>query len=1214
MRPAPHTPPIYPETTRTPASATPPSLYIEPATAIRLSLLPSRKTAGNSEPVKQALKDLAAAIGTLKDAASPDFSDLLRICEQLKIDENLLKQAQCDTEARRELHQLRTLLPSLFRQLERCLDIHRDTPLDIGALQTLCMGLSALAAPLPGPLLTGAQCQAARPLLTSLSNKLAAQLSAQFEHQVADVGLLLNCLNWFSRALKADLLQADQPAVAALFQSALAPMHRWSELGNAAHMNSRQLAKCLVQLNTMIRQKLIDTDPASPDGSANRSAWIGCVHHLCRHFLSHDQWLPQCSGVELINVTNTLKDGLDLGLLDARDPALRQSFDHIAARIRTQTFSGPGGMTTLSNCGNFLRCLFEHKLLGGPDSSTGEAVRFLVSEIGRLHQHGEFPGHQAQALVNLASFLKAADRWLSGQSRATGEDVWSPLANATDSLIAVLYRQGAGERQWMQSPQSGSALLWALQHLAQRGLVRGQAVPRQQTLVGQLLEAIPRWQANAQHSPSILQSLRALMSLANGKAAQPDLPQTAVFRQALSSLLDQLQQSPPAQLSDDERLASLQAVRTAVTLGVLSLDDVQPLLQRLLKTTAPVDLARLEQAIAAYGEPMERVEPSGEPAPAPVAIAVSDQNPVPAHGATYWTDQHAPQPASAVSDGRRAQAGNDDWITPRPIASPSAVALASIDATLPTLVSRPADNDPDSSLATTKKVRAAPAGPVQAKPAAAANKENSGASLAQIQKEWFTLVTRGDAKALPRLQQLADSHPGLLNQKSPGKKGQVALFYALTHGRKDIVAWLVAHERQRLDIDLGAFLLDAIDQIGMIEKRHVAAIRLLIDAAVKRYDQKISDAHAQQMPDAQPLSRRALLERRAVVFSDAQKTALSQSAPLAPLFEEYKLILPNRLASGTVLPATRPAAANTLVRPIATRALPLAPTTTQGLTPLMEAAKAGDTEAVKAILGAARNKDELAQARLKNGSTALIIAAANGDDQTVTAILEGVTDKDTLAQMQDSWGMTALMRAAIGGQADTAAAILNAVRDKDGLAQMRDKTGMTALLSAALSDRAAAATALLNGVEHKDALAQMTDKNRLTALSCATLFGHVASVDAILDGVEHKDALVQVRDVHGTNALMHAATASRVDLVQKILTAVDDKDTLAQMFDGGGTTALMRSVSAGSIESAMAILNNVSKKHELAQQRDTLGLTAAMKAVTQGHPAIAAAISDALKG
>jgi ankyrin repeat protein len=677
-----------------------------------------------------------------------------------------------------------------------------------------------------------------------------------------------------------------------------------------------------------------------------------------------------------------------------------------------------------------------------------------------------------------------------------------------------------------------------------------------------------------------------------------------VFRQALAALLDQLQQSSPAELSKDELLASLEAVQTAVMQGVLSLDACQPLLHSLLKCSAPVDLTRVAQAIAHYSESLEPIELLSEQAlaPASAATAVSHQKPAPIRGATYRADVHSPRPAPAVSALHEpANAGNQDWITPSRVAKPGAVALLSTETTLPTLVSRPA-----------KKSLAAPAEPASAKSAARPKKEKSGRTQLQAQTEWFALVTSNDAKVLPRLQELAAGYPDLLNQKSPGKKGQSALFHALTQGRKEMVAWLLAHEQQNGVADLGTFLVEAQDEIGIVERRHVAAFRLLLDSAVKRYDQKISDEHARQLPDASPLSRKALLERRTALLSDPHKVALGQSAQLRPLLEEYKLIEPQRAASLAGSAVKKPVTSTSILRPIATLATSQSSETNRGMTSLMQAAANGDTEQVKAILGAASNKDQLAQARQINGATALMIAAGRGDAQTATAILNDVTDKDTLAQMQDNWGMTALIRAAIGGNADTVAVILSEVQDKDTLAQMRDMNQMTALLSASLANRADVVTALLKGVGDKDAMAQMKDSQGLTALMCATLLGHTASVKAVLEHVNDTDTLVGSGDIHGATALMRAAIAGNTQLVQLILNAVDDKDTAAQMADGLGITALMRAASSGRLESTMAILNGVSRKLELAQQRDRRGMTAAMKAVSEGHPAIATAIDKAL--
>jgi len=188
----------------------------QPKTSARLSTPASGTAKRQGASVKEALKALCIDLTSLKQSRSPQLSDIVSTCEKLKSYEDWLKQARQVPNVHTELQQLRALLPAFFSLIDRCLAIHQDIALDADALQALCLGLSALAPPMPGPFLTEAQCSAARPVLTAISLKLAAQLAAQFAHTDADAGRLLNCLNWYGRALKADLLLKNQPGVNAV--------------------------------------------------------------------------------------------------------------------------------------------------------------------------------------------------------------------------------------------------------------------------------------------------------------------------------------------------------------------------------------------------------------------------------------------------------------------------------------------------------------------------------------------------------------------------------------------------------------------------------------------------------------------------------------------------------------------------------------------------------------------------------------------------------------------------------------------------------------------------------------------------------------------------------------------------------------------------------------------------------------------------------------
>lgn len=656
----------------------------------------------------------------------------------------------------------------------------------------------------------------------------------------------------------------------------------------------------------MTRQQLIDIDRSNAAGQANREIWAGCVRNLCQKFLSNDQWLAGCNTIELINVTNTLKDGLELDLLRRDDATLTTAFDRIALRIRQQPFAEAGHLAELGNCANFMRCLFEHDLLGGHDEPTGQAMRHLTDEIGQMDTQLSVSRQNAQQLINLASFLKATDRWLAGTGQMRGDGSHAPLARATASLIAIISQLGKADTQWMCTPQT-TALLSALQHLWQRGLVSTSYGAALSHLLTQLLQQIPHWQLNDSHRPLVLQSLRALIALTSGRPLAGDLRSTAEFGHALRTLLQQLQQSRPATISHDDQLATLQAVQVGTTLGILTLKQFQPLLQHLLKTSKTVDLNMLAQAIQAGDTAAGRVETLNSQA-LDLPPVMANANPAKVRkqpGATYRGQAPAPKPAPSATPQRDPLATSEDpWIEPRHVAKsaasqpltvvPSPPTTLNAASTIPTLTTRQparpaASRSVQATIAQKGAIAETPtASTVKALPAKAR------LTLQQAQREWFELLNDRASKVLPRLQTLANQYPELLSQKSGGKRGHTALFHALTKGRKDIVNSLINHPQHTLDGDLGSFLQEALDAIGLVERTHVASIRLLISAEVERHDRRFSDQQAQRFP-GEPLPAKAIIKaHRTTMLGAEQKAALARFAELKPMLEEFKLILPDK--------------------------------------------------------------------------------------------------------------------------------------------------------------------------------------------------------------------------------------------------------------------------------------------------------------------------------
>ncbi len=1195
--------------------------------------------------LKDTLKSLTGLISLLRSGNAASLEPLLDLCARLKESKDLLIQAQFVADAGPELNQLRQAMPSLFKKLADCLDRHQDVRLSIDSLHTLCLGLGVLAPPVAKPLLTPAQCRAAQAVITRLSTALAGQLVAHFEHQVLDAGTLLNCLNWFSRALKAELLPQQTPAATTLFQAALCQFQQWSESSHSTCLNSRQLAKAMVQLNAMVSKRLINLDTATPAGRANRAAWADCVHKLCQQFLSNDQWLNGCHGVELINVTNTLKDGLELGLIDGTDAHFQTAFTLLSRRINQQAFTGSSSLTTLSNSANFLRCLFEHGLLGDRASDSGQAVLHLPDQINRLAQCDDLNDHHVQALVNLTSFLKATDRWLALQPPSASQTAWATLAQASQSLVAVVHQVSASDPQWMQTPRTSTALLSALQHLAQRGLLSVRDSEPLQILLLQLLEAIPQWQVKPHDSLTLLQSLRALVALHQRPLESAPLQAVPAFGPALAHLLQQLQQHLPTQFSNDERLACLQAVQTGAALGTVSVEDCQPLLQQLLKTTTPVDLARLAQAIRESGLLTETVEPLTESAlQAPIAAASPPATQqAKTRGATYRADIAQPTSSSAVTVASPPTAGRtntDQWIAPRHVVKPGQITSAAsrikptiVTAdtfTAPMLSPRPsaqptlnaANHQQDENPITVEPKAAKSSAKSSEKSSAesppSASKQ-SGVTWQKAQKEWFDLLSSGSPKALSRLQELAALHPDLINQKPPGKKGQSALFLALTQGRKDIVAWLLEHDRHSSNIDLGKLLLEILNQVAPIKKSHVAVLRLLIESLVKNHDQTISDKHTQAMPGAQPLSKKELYSHRAALLSDEHKKLLGQFSEISGILEELKLLPAKQSTKITTLPVTTspalPAARKgnrtdvALIPKEGVSANEIKFTLTDlKETKLMLAVGLGDYNLIKQTLATASNVDALLRAQNGIGMTALAQAARLGRTAIVKMLLEASGNKTALAQIADDDGWNAVMVAAVFGKADTLKAILSAVDDKEALVRATDKKRATTLMAAVSHDRADIANTLLNVVQDKENFIRLRNAVGSTALAIATMKGHTDTVKLMLNSVNDKDSLIRISGQSGHNALACAAINNHIGTVKVILDAAKDKKALMMEQGESGLSALSGAVRNGHTDIAIALLNAADDKDALIRTQDKNGNHLLLLAALGGHTDLIAAL------
>jgi ankyrin repeat protein len=1200
----------------------------------------------NHAHIKDAIHGLIDSIADLPNRNEPNFSTLLSICGTFKNNAVNLEQAQCQPSLASELNLLRQQLPQLFKQIDRSLDIQirSNTSLELDPLETFCMGLSTLAPPLTGSLLTDAQRERALDTLTAISAKLAKLLAGHFRHSIVDAGALLNCANWFSRALKANLIKKDQPDIHVLFDDTLHQMHTWSDTRTKpSNLNSRQFSKCMVQLNTMIKQRLIPIHPNRALGQANRTTWAATVQNLCNHFLSESAWLYECNLIELINITNTLKDGLEQGLLSSSDQSLAPVFNLLAQRIRDQEFdlSNASSLTGLANCANFLRSLFEHNLLDSAESETGQAVLHLVHAHSSNKITSELNDGSAQALVNLASFIKATDRWLSTQPKLAKVGSHALLAQASATLMDALSVLADNQHSsWVRSPQTCSALLAALQHLWQRGLVEAKQHDLLEPILRQLLQSIPNWRQAERNSQSTLLSLRAIVAM-TGKGSPVDLRNTSVFAESLTPLLVQLQQSKQTNYTAEERLYSLRAVQIGVALGAVSLAALQPLLQSLLETKDKVDLPQLEEAIYNLNRSEKLLEALSAEALKPAAaltnaasLEANQAKQSKPRGETYRGPAAQPTKQDRIIDAPPAFSGLIWKTVDKGIKSPLLqeepplpLPFIATPSSAPKVVERSPEQKTTGQsegnkqkektteikktalMTSLQSVLAEKAKTTQIKPTTEAR------TLKEAQARWFNLLQELKSTSLEELKKLAEVYPQLLNMKAPGKQGQVALFYALTQAKKEIVEWLMKQEQHSMAEPLGEFLKVVLKGIETIERRHVSVVRVLIETYLKQYEQQIQAAHVQDKPGAKPLSKQAIIDMKNRLLTVEEKAELILFPALTALFEETKLIkeserninafmkikiegekkekkvisliqLVNRLAeaieSGDLTALKIALKNNEFLRNYSSKDA-MFDVINAAWVKLMTTPHMGQAAMFKALLDKVKDKDKLAQVRNVAGMTALIIAANQGHTETVKAIFGAVSDKDSLSQIKCNDGWTALSAAAIAGHVEIVMSILNAVDNKDALANQSKKDGWTALMIAADKGHSDIVKSILNAVDNKDRLANLSAEDGWTVLMTAAEKGHSDIVNTILNAVDNKDRLANLLDEDGWTALMVAAAEGHSDIVNTILNAVDNKEALANIKGKDGMTAMNLATAHGHINAATVIRNGLDNKKALAR-------------------------------
>jgi hypothetical protein len=357
--------------------------------------------------------------------------------------------------------------------------------LDEQAIRSLCQGLSVCASPGGGVLFDETQQRRAGPALQGITGALLTQLAVLGMPEAASSnGVVLDILNWVSRGLKSELL-APNALIRNSYGRALELFAAW--LGSdhtRGFLSVHQLAKCAVQVDLMVKRKLVALGADTSQGKANRALLAQCAMGLCSRAAlerletgpaststTGEQWTVDA--VSLINLCNAVKTLLERGVLQAGDVALANPLSRLLSLIlrlpSSQLCDGDG--QTLSNCSNFVRTLFEMGIHAQPwfAQALPALEKACAHLIATVNGEDFAKGHAgSQTITNLISFVKLCDKRLQQAKADNDEQRQAGLIKAAGILYGQLMQHDPAA---FRTPEAIGGLLSGLCYLWRRGLV-----------------------------------------------------------------------------------------------------------------------------------------------------------------------------------------------------------------------------------------------------------------------------------------------------------------------------------------------------------------------------------------------------------------------------------------------------------------------------------------------------------------------------------------------------------------------------------------------------------------------------------------------------------------------------------------------------------------------------------------------------------------------
>ena len=1018
---------------------------------------------------------------------------------------------------------------------------------------------------------------------------------------------LLDILNLQSRLLKAKLVAEDNKAIRALFARSLAIIEHWpTESGvpvtEAGKVVSRQLAKTLVQLNTIRSFNLIKLDK-SPAGKTNRERLGQCVLALCTEQAlneltlrrnpdkpADEPWRVPPRGVEVSNISNTVKDFLEAGYLSLNDAASYELIERIAGFFLQipQTDLQQRAGQTLSNCGNFLRTVQECATRPQSSKTILQATAYqaacnvLLKRIGseEFWSTMGWGAKKDQTLANTASFLKAMVK--SGKADAT------LLQSATIMLVQQI--QHFGTEKFTEA-QSVSGLLSALVAIAY--LAPSAPVP---ALLEKLLETVAQQVNGKWPAKSRAVALRAALARQDEGRSLQAVPAIDALLKAGAVHEDPLPYLQAVHLrgkDNPDRLAAFQPMlrqfpEWAQQPAAITLNDIEQAIRR-LEAKEPASPPRLHVApvVTPITTTSETVKPAEPPIPGMTHLIPPSTAAASNHFAASTSSSSSVKP---IPRKRNADHSDETWgesantLGNQKKAAESEQTSSSksrYDSTNPVLSIRGSQNEKKSTTPVkannarqVKKI----ASPTHDIPSSVLPTVLSAKTKTAITRQWFEAIQNKSMKnRLKVLAQLVQQYPALPDLYDGNvNNGRTALFYALILGDTALLECLLPLMQPMTDAAATHLLRQVIDQPILVDEAMRKAMKILLERFGTNQREKIT-TDFNQHPELIPVAYSDILLQFKPADSTKETAATTTSTSSTPVRNAAKKIRRaedvrrDREHEEQRVTTQSAASESITVSNKFIKKLEASVAKAKDRNPLLTAVFYGDINAVSTLLTMPNAAIMISGTELYAGFTPLQIAIFRQEGAIAERLLK--TDAGMASStIANNTGHSPLMCAIQAGQDDIVRQLLSLPNVVEQVKMCEPTQLANALLYAVLSKKYELAHLLANIPNAEDQALQLYSQGE-NALFAALAGDDPNMAEILLSMPNGREQFKQIKGI-SQNALFNDAAAKNRTKIIKLLLEHDDVGNWLISPAVEGYNALSFSISSDFDELAEVLLNS----------------------------------------